>query len=117
MSKVLNHMEEQDIIDKIKRIKRSRLKPEELYFIDIFENMKRVPGQQRNGIYKIFWKKDSVIVFEQEIFTKKLRCHTLVIWAFLLKCDYDFIESKSFIEKMVHKYMNWEGYYATPPMD
>ena len=94
--------------DKIIRIKRSRMKPEELFLIDIFNDM--TIFEQNRFPYIVFWVKDGETLFKQNINDGMLSVNYYKIWS-VLSSDYDmyFTDIGQFIKYMVEKHMNWYG--------
>ena len=77
------------MIDKLRRIKISRMKPEELFLDNIFKNI--IFREQTYYPNSIFWEKDGEIVIEQDFESGMLRVSWDKIWSvFAEKYGYGF---------------------------
>ena len=94
--------------DKLIKIKRSRVKPEELFLIDILNDITIFEQNINPDI--IFWVKDGEILFKQNINSGVLSVNYYKVWS-VLSSDYDiyFTDIRQFIKDMVEKYMKWYG--------
>ena len=66
------------MLDKIKQIKKSRLSEEELYLFEIRDGL--VKCEQKSYEYSIFWEKDGVVLFEQDLVGHFLRVNCDKLW-------------------------------------
>lgn len=90
------------MLDKIKRIKRSRLKPEELFLMDILNEI-TITVQDKKGWY--CWEKDGKIIFKHDDIGRKLYCSKKYIWVVMFnEFGYCYSDAKYFIRDMTMKY-------------
>ena len=99
--------------DKLIRIKRSRMKPEELFLIDILNNI----TIKKQTLYddSIYWETDGIIMFIQNFYDNCLYVKHTHIW-YVLTSTFCYSESDVvlLIESVVKKHMGWFG--LTPVM-
>ena len=84
--------------DKLIRIKRSRLKPEELFLIDILNDIIIRKDEFSDGVY---WDKDGYTLFKSDFEDGFLYVDYDRIWSILeshISCD--FIQIQSFIKML-----------------
>lgn len=93
------------ILEKIRLIKKSRLKPEEKFLCDIFWNLKpNFKGKLTNYIYYIY---DNKIIFQYNINSKQIYCDYFPVWN---KLDKEYNLRNEEIESLIffyaHRYLN-----------
>ena len=93
------------IKDKLIRIKRSRLNPEELLLIDIFNGM--TVKEQTLYPNNICWEKDGNVLFLHSLIETYLIVNYNEIWRELEKYFRTYTQIQSFINKMVEENLNW----------
>jgi len=108
------------IKDKIKHIKRCRLKKEEIFLLDIFNEMYEV---NYNGLpNSVFYKLNDIVIFEKCFSnntlyanSNKLYVNFTLIWR-VLESDYnyEYTEVQDFISLMTRKYLKWNEILLTP---
>lgn len=83
------------IINKIKQIKYQRLKPEERFLIEIIDGIVKIDDYTSFG--STFWKKNDLILFEQDLEKGWLRVNYELIWGVLYDkynyLTYEYIQS------------------------
>ena len=97
-----------EIIDKIKKIKYSRLKPEERFLEDIFCNLKeKVSDNNQNSIFYVL---NDEVLFEYGVRNKYFWCHYSKIWKVLrTKYRFSYQEDCELIKGMVWKHLKLKG--------
>lgn len=96
------------IKDKIKLIKYSRLKSEERFLLEMIDGIEI--HEQQSYQYSIFWKKDDIILFEQDFENGWLRVNNNKIWSiFENKYGYTYNDTQSFIKKITDKDIKLNG--------
>ena len=79
---------------KIRQIKYSRLKEEERFFLDMIYGIE--PFTSTDFPKSVFWKKNDIVLLEQDFKNKWLRVNYKLIWSVLenkYRCNYDDIQS------------------------
>ena len=100
------------IRDKLIRIKRSRYKPEELFLIDILNDIEL--KEQYEYPDSVFWVVGDVIMFEQDFKHKRLFVNDGYIWSvFETKYGYKYTKIESIITDVVGKYLNLKDLIPT----
>ena len=90
------------IKEKIKLIKYLRLKPEERFILEMIDGIEI--HEQQTYQHFIFWKKDNIVLFEQDFENGYLRVNNNKIWSiFKHKYGYTYDETQSFIKKIIDK--------------
>ena len=88
--------------DKIRQIKYLRLKPEERFLIEMVDGIESFISKKYPQ--SIFWKKNDIILFEQDFKNGWLRCNYELIWSVLQnKYGYKYTDTQSFIKKWVDR--------------
>lgn len=103
-----NTYKNMEIVDKIKKIKYSRLKPEERF---LYEKLKGIERFTNNKYPKsIFWINNGIVLFEQELNTKSLWCNYDEIWSIITnKYNYNYFGTQSFIKRTIENNLNLSG--------
>lgn len=94
-----------EIKDKIQELKRLRLKPEERFLVDIFNQLKpKISDENPNSLYYVLNDK---ILFEYESKSGNFWCHSNVIWS-ILSMEYLLDQRKidELFNNIVLKYIN-----------
>ena len=94
------------MIDKIKKIKYSRLKEEERFFLETIYEIK--PFKLDDDYQQsVFWVKNGKILLEQDFKNGYLRVNYDFIWSVLMvKYGYTYIDTQLFIKDMVERHTN-----------
>jgi hypothetical protein len=96
----------------IQEIRKSRLKPEELWFIDFIKDLEEVKSEDYPD--SIFFKKDGEVVFEHDLKDNTLWCHYYKIWSvFEDEFGINYVESQLLIKNVVEEHLNWRGLTPT----
>lgn len=94
--------------DKVRLIKYLRLKPEERFLFDIIDGIEIY--EQDKFPNSVFWKKDGIILFEQDFTNGWLRCNYKLIWNVLQKkYGYSFNDTKNFISRIIKNDIRLNG--------
>ena len=97
-------------IDKIKNIKIGRYSEEELYFNSIVDGM--ISFKHIDYPNSIFWKKDNIIIFEQDIKKNILWVHDFIWDKYVVDFYYEYNEVEHILKSNIDKIMKW--YVFTP---
>jgi len=93
------------MLEKIKKIKYSRLKEEERFFLEMIDGIESFTSD--NYTQSVFWKKNDKILLEQDFENKWLRVNYDIIWSvFEKKYGYNHIDTQSFINNIVERHTN-----------
>ena len=94
------------MLDKFKQIKYSRLSEEERFFLDTIDGIE--PFTSDKYPQSIFWKKNDIILLEQDYKQKWLRVNNELIWSVLYnKYGYNNTSIQIFIKDVVEKHTNF----------
>lgn len=94
--------------DKIKRIKLSRLIPEERFLIETLDGIEKFTDTKYPN--SVFYKKDEIILFEHDLKSNILWCNQKIIWSvFVDKYQYDYIHTLLIIKRIVNEFLDLEN--------
>jgi hypothetical protein len=96
----------------IQEIRKSRLKPEEVWFIDFIKDLEEVKSDKYPN--SIFFKKNGEVVFKQDTKYMYLECNYNEIWSvFENKFSFEYDDIQSLIMNVVEEHLNWRGVTPT----
>ena len=93
------------MIDKIKKLKYSRFKEEERLFLEMIDGIESFTTDQYPE--SVFWKKNHVILLEQDFKNGWLGVNYKLIWSvFETKYGYNYVDTQSFIKDVMERNTN-----------
>ena len=93
------------MLDKIKKIKYSRLKEEERFFLNTIDGIESFISDDYPQ--SVFWKKNGKVLLEQDYKNGWLRVNYKLIWSvFKTKYGYNDIDTQLFITDVVKRHTN-----------